>query len=526
MVNGHLCLVLHAHLPFVRHPEYSDFLEEDWLFEAITEVYLPLLEALEGLQADGIDYRLTMSITPTLATMLADSTLQQRYLEHLDMLIELSARETERTRWIPELKSLAEGYHKRFVRCRDQFTNRYGYNLLNGFRRLYESGCLELLTCAATHAFLPLLLNPKAAWVQIETGCREFESHFGRRPKGIWLPECGYIKGLDLHLRDAGIEYFFVETHGLLFAEPRPKYGVYAPVLCPETGVAALGRDSECSRQVWSSVEGYPGDPVYRDFHSDIGFDLEFEYLRPYLHRPSHRTPTGIKYKRITGPGSKKENYRPAAASKRVKEHAIDFLKHRQSQCQFLRESMTEELPIVVAPFDAELFGHWWYEGPQWLDALLREIHKQNSLGLITVPEYLEQNPKVQASQPSDSTWGSKGYSEVWLEPCNDWIYPHLHEIADRMVELAQQNPGATGLMRRALNQAARELLLAQSSDWAFIMKMNTSVQYAIESTKIHILAFNHLYEQIRKKQIDEMWLREIESRHNCFATLDYQLYA
>ncbi len=314
MPLGYLCLVLHAHLPFVRHPEYDDFLEEDWLYEAITETYIPLLEMIDGLERDGADWRLTMSVTPTLAAMLSDPLLQYRYVRHIDNLIALAGKEIDRTRWQPEFHHLAHMYHDRFQRARDVFVKQYDNNLLNGFRRFFETGKLEIITCGATHGFLPLMnMNWNAVKAQIEIGCREFERHFGKRPQGIWLPECGYAPGVDEILRDCGIRYFFVDTHGVLFAEPRPRYGVYAPIICPKSGVACLARDTESSKQVWSAVEGYPGDYLYREFYRDIGFDLDYEYLKPHLHQTGIRSNTGIKYYKITGRGHEQGSVQPAS---------------------------------------------------------------------------------------------------------------------------------------------------------------------------------------------------------------------
>jgi 1,4-alpha-glucan branching enzyme len=528
MPLGYLCLVLHAHLPFVRHPEYDDFLEEDWLYEAITETYIPLLEVFDRLERDGTDWRLTMSLTPTLAAMLSDPLLQYRYVRHLDNLLVLSGKEIERTRWQPEYHQLAHMYHQRFCRCREVFVNQYGNNLVSGFRRFFQTGKLELIACGATHGFLPLMtVNKKAMHAQVEIGAHEFERHFGRRPRGIWLPECGYAPGVDEVLRDSGIRYFFSDTHGVLYAEPRPKFGVYAPIICPKSGVAVLARDTESSKQVWSSIEGYPGDYHYRDFYRDIGFDLDLEYLRPHLHQTGLRSHTGIKYYRITGRTDQKDVYDPTAARDKAAQHAGNFLFNREKQVEWLSGAMDGRPALIVAPYDAELFGHWWFEGPQWIDFLLRKTHwDQDNVKTITISEYLEQHPKNQVSEPALSSWGYKGYSEVWLEGSNDWIYRHLHEDAYRMVELAQQNPDpGCPLRRRALNQAARELLLAQSSDWAFIMKTGTMVDYARDRTKIHVLNFNHLYGQIQRHEIDEGWLSEIERRHNLFADIDYRVY-
>ena len=528
MAKGYLCIVLHAHLPFVRHPEFDDFLEEDWLYEAITETYVPLLQMMERLDQAGVDWRLTMSVTPTLAAMLSDPLLQCRYVRHINNLIHLAEKEIQRTRWQPEFNRLARMYYDRFTGCRDVFVTQYQHNLVNGFRRFFESGRLELITCAATHGFLPLMtVNWNAVRAQIEIGCREFARHFGRRPTGIWLPECGYAPGIEKVLEQAGIRYFFTDSHGVLYGEPRPKYGVYAPVMCPQSSVMAVARDTESSKQVWSAIEGYPGDYNYREFYRDVGFDLDYEYLRPHLHRCGIRSNLGIKYYKITGRTEHKEPYQPEAAREKAAEHAGNFMFNRERQAEWLHGVMGGRPPLIVAPYDAELFGHWWFEGPEWLDFLFRKIHfDQDTIEPVTIPEYLERHSQIQVSQPILSSWGYKGYCEVWLEGSNDWIYPHLHEGADRMVELARAYGDVAPLPRRALNQAARELLLAQSSDWAFIMKTGTMVEYARERTQTHILNLNHLYEQIKHNDIDEPWLGSIEERHNIFPDLDYRLFA
>jgi 1,4-alpha-glucan branching enzyme len=529
MPLGYLSLVLHAHLPYVRHPEYDDFLEEDWLYEAITETYIPLLEVFDGLERDGVDWRVTMSVTPTLAAMLSDPLLQYRYVRHLDNLITLAGKEVERTRWQPEFHHLAQMYHYRFCRARDVFVKQYNNNLVNGFRRFFQTGKLEIITCGATHGFLPLMkVNRNAQHAQIEQGCREFERHFGKRPQGMWLAECGYIDGVDEVLRDSGIRYFFTDTHGIMFAEPRPKFGVYAPILCPNSGVAVLARDTESSKQVWSAIEGYPGDYVYRDFYRDVGFDLDYEYLRPHLHDNGIRSHLGIKYYKITGRTDNKLPYDPRTALEKAADHAGNFMFNREKQVEWLSGAMDGRPALIVAPYDAELFGHWWFEGPDWINFLLRKMHyDQQTVKSVTIPEYLDRHKKIQVSQPSMSSWGYKGYCEVWLEGSNDWIYRHLHENADRMVELARSNNGNTStLRRRALNQAARELMLAQSSDWAFIMKTGTMVEYACERTRVHVLNFNHLYDQLKRNEIDEPWLSQIERRHNLFPDIDYRIYA
>ncbi|MGE5173443.1 MAG: glycoside hydrolase family 57 protein [Betaproteobacteria bacterium] len=526
MEKGYLALVLHSHLPFVRHPEHDQFLEEDWLYEAITETYIPLINVFDGLVNDGVEFRLTMSLTPTLISMLADPLLQQRYLRHINKLIGLADNEIERTKHEPQFNSLARMYRDLFANARFVFEEKYGRNLVTAFRKFQDLGKLEIITCAATHGFLPLMENTKAVRAQIMVAVEHHAKHLGQAPKGMWLPECGYYEGLDEILKEAGIRYFFMDSHGIFHATPRPKYGVYTPIYC-RSGVAAFGRDIESSKQVWSSIEGYPGDYNYRDFYRDVGFDLDYDYVKPYLHHDGVRVNLGIKYYRITGASNHKEPYVRQWALDRAATHAGNFLFNREKQVEWLSGVFGDRKPIIVAPYDAELYGHWWFEGPDWINFLIRKtVYDQKTVRLITPMEYLAENPRCQVATPSRSSWGYKGYAEVWLDGSNDWIYRHLHKAADRMIELAQAFPRAEGLLHRALNQAARELLLAQSSDWAFIMKTGSHVEYAVRRTKEHVLRFTRLYQDIKGNCIDERWLGDIEYKDNVFPDIDYSVYA
>ena len=525
MAKGYLSLILHAHLPFVRHPEHDDFLEEDWLYEAITETYIPLIKVFEGLIRDNIPYSITMSLTPTLISMLQDQLLQSRYINHIEKLIELAEKEMIRNHQHPQFLKLATMYHKRFMEARTTFATRYKNNLILAFKEFQDMGILEIITCPATHAYLPLIrMNPLAVKAQIHIAVEHYQRVFGRKPKGIWLPECGYYPGLEEMLKEVGIRYFVIDTHGILNADPRPRYGNYAPIYCPN-GTAAFGRDHESSKQVWSSIEGYPGDHDYREFYRDIGYDLDFDYIKPYIHRDGIRINTGIKYYRITGKTDHKELYIPEWALEKAATHAGNFMFNREKQIEYLSYWM-DRTPILVAPYDAELFGHWWFEGPDWINFLIRKIvYDQDSIELITPSDFLERHPVNQVCIPSAASWGYKGYNEVWLNGSNDWIYPHLHKAADQMVELARTYRGVDGVVGRALNQAARELLLAQSSDWAFIMKTSTMVEYAVKRTNDHISRFNKIYADIKRGCIDRHWLKEVEHMDNIFPQINFEVF-
>lgn len=529
MNKGYVSLILHAHLPFVRHPENLDHLEERWLFEAITETYIPLIHIFEGLLKEGVPFKITMSISPPLANMLTDELLQSRYIRHIDNLIELAEKELDRTKQEnqSEFYELAKMYLDIFTSCRHTFVEQYDCNLIKAFRSIQDSGNLEIMTCGATHGFLPLMQHsPEMIRGQVLTAVGDYNRHFGRSPKGIWLPECGYFPGLDNFLAEAGLGYFVVDAHGLEYAEPRPKNGVYAPVMCP-SGVAAFARDLESSKQVWSSEEGYPGDYDYREFYRDVGFDLPMEYIQKYVHPDGIRLNTGLKYYRITGNQDlrHRQPYNRHNAMEKAASHASNFMFNRERQIDWLADKMDGK-PLILAPYDAELYGHWWFEGPQWLNFLFRKVAYDQSMFEFTTPRhFLEGEPELQLSQPAASSWGDKGYNEVWINGSNDWIYMHLHRAGERMVELARMESRGDPLVERAVKQAQRELLLAQSSDWAFIITTKTSVEYAISRTDNHLVRFNQLYTQITQGCIDPEFLTDIEGKDNIFPDLDPNVY-
>jgi 1,4-alpha-glucan branching enzyme len=526
MEQGLLAFVLHAHLPFVRHPEYPDFLEEEWLYEAISETYIPLLHTFEGCVADGVKPRMTLGLTPPLCEMLADPLLQERYLHHTSRLVELCEKEMRRTEGNQPMHDTARMYLEHFSSARDLFENRYHRNLLNGFRSMQDAGAIEIISSAATHGFLPLMTRVEARRAQIEVGRRNYLKHFGRQPQGIWVPECAYDAGVGGLLRDAGIRFFITDAHAIMFGQPQPRRGIYAPVLTPE-GVAAFARDVETSEQVWSAEIGYPGDYDYREFYRDLGFDGDFEYVKPYLHADGIRRNLGIKYHRVTGKVDlgHKLLYVPQWATNKAAIHASDFLQNRQNQARYLQPLLGRK-PILVSPYDAELFGHWWFEGPQFLNFLIRKIHfDQGVIRMVTPADYLDEYPDNQIQQISTSSWGAEGYNRVWLNNQNEWMYLHQHVAEDRMIEIARANPHADGLMRRVLNQAARELLLAESSDWAFIITTGTSVQYAQKRFRDHIHRFTRLFEMATSGNIDEDWLSDVENRDTIFQEIDYSVY-
>ena len=525
-VKGYVSFILHAHLPYVHHPECDTYLEEEWLFEAISECYIPLLLNFKKLEEEKVDFRLTMTMTPTLLSMLDNELLQERYIKYLEKHIELSEKEVKRTVYDERLNKLSHYYLDRYKNDLYVFKDVYNCNIITGFKYFQDKGFLEIITCGATHGYFPILyVNEKAVRAQIAVGVQVYEKYFGRKPRGIWLPECGYVPEADKYLKEFGIEYTIIETHGMLYADPTPLYGTYAPIVSP-TGVVTFARDLESSRQVWSSINGYPGDFNYREFYRDIGYDADYEYIKPYIAHNGVRVNTGIKYYRITGKDYEKDYYDVQWAMDSAEKQAGHFMDCRKTQIDNLSKYMKTP-PIITCPYDAELYGHWWYEGPYWLYILFKKIYyDESNFKLITPSEYIDKYPQIQVSTPCRSSWGANGYSEVWLNPSNDYVHRHLHKAADRMCELAYLYPNEGDTLRRqALNQCARELLMAQTSCWLFIITNGTMVEYAHKAIKDHIGRFTKLYYQIKNDKIDPKYLLDVFIKDDIFPEIDYMIY-
>jgi len=518
-----LILQLHAHLPYVRHPEWDNFLEEQWLFEAVCETYAPLVLMLEEMRRDSINARLTMTLSPTLLLMLSDELLHGRIVRYVDTRLQLLSEESERHSKLNDpIRPLIKMYRERFSAIRDVLDGTGG--LIRAFRSLEEAGYLEIITCAATHGFLPhLIMSPGAVERQVGVGCRVQERLLGRRPKGIWLPECGFIPGLENVLASEGIEYFFAETHAIENAVPGIILEPGDPLVPVKTpsGPVAFGRDRETSKAVWSAEEGYPGSVWYRDFYRDIGFDLPGEIIEPYLPPSVDHTFTGIKYHRITGETKLKEPYDHDKAMEIAGANAADFVNRVIGRVWWMSERGMKT-PLVVCPYDAELFGHWWFEGIDWLGKVFRELDKTDKVEAATPGTYLESGGETRVGIPAHSSWGDGGYGEVWGSDKAEWIWQHIYGLNHHLRRLkARLETSKNGLVKKALVQFERELLLLESSDWPFILHTGTQTGYAWNRLAGHIEACRELKEMLENGNIDSERVEKLAWKNPSFDESD-----
>lgn len=514
-------IVLHSHLPYARGAGRWPHGEE-WVHEAILGTYLPLLGLLHDLRDDGVPYRITIGLTPPLVEQLVDADIQKRFVEYVDDQIKRADLDAKRFGGNGDsgLGALAMFYRSLFRTQRAAFLDRFDRDVVGAFADLARTGHVEILTSAATHGYLPLL-DPASVHAQLAVGTRTTRKRTGIDPRGIWLPECAYAPGLEQILEEYGITHFFTDpallggkrlvARGHTFkgrrsgdasdaplADPNA-VDVLRPYLVRKSSVVAIARHDKVAGQVWSAMMGYPGDAAYREFH-----------------RKDDKS--GLRYWRVTdvkvGLGGKSA-YSPGDAFERVRAHADHFV-------GLVRDTLAERpektgSALLTVTFDAELFGHWWFEGIDWLGRVLRELAARGPRP-VTAAEYIAGDPPRERVELQEGSWGKNNDHTTWLNEKTEWMWTELARMANEMTSLRLVSISG-GLRERAARQAARELLLAQSSDWPFLVTTGQAADYAVERFRSHALRFRRSAEiALRGTADDEVELRSLERADNPFA--------
>lgn len=563
--KGYFAFVFHAHLPYViAHGRWPHGM--DWLNEAAAETYIPLLNVLTDLVEEGISPRVTLGLTPVLCEQLCDGTFITEFQEYLEMKMEAAAadeRHFARTGDTPMLRQ-AGLWREAYQALHRDFTDRYSRDIVGAFASLQDAGHLELMTSAATHGYFPLLSRDRSIQAQVRLGIRSYERHFGRPPRGMWLPECAYRprypwkppiagfgdtpyprKGVEEFLSENGIDYFFIDSHMLRggraigvylarFEGLQQLWGQYEKAYQPlpedvtkspydiylvsskgegQRPVAAFSRDPATGVQVWSGEWGYPGDGNYLDFHKK-------------------RFPGGLRYWKVTSAKADladKEVYDHEAVEASLRENAAHFI-------ALVKGLLTEHHAeagrpgVLTAPFDAELLGHWWFEGPRWLSHVLRGVAAEAEVELTTCGRYLDSHPPETVIAVPEGSWGEGGFHWVWLNEWTEWSWKHIYAAEERMMKLAEAYAGRTDNLhlQRVLKQAARELLLLQASDWQFLISTWSARDYAELRLALHADDFNRLASMAdalgRGEALgagDEAFLEACEARDTLFPDID-----
>jgi len=476
-----IIFVLHSHLPYLKVSDTKDSVEETWLYEAIIESYVPLVLSFERLINKGVSFKLTLSLSPTLLEMLNDEYLKKGLNKYLERLEDLAALEKKRN---PQFGETIQFYRERLKVVKDFLRERAIIDALKGFK---ERGNISIITTTATHAYLPLF--SRFPWVvegQIREGIKVFKKYIAREISGLWLPECGYFRGLFEYLKKFHIAWTVLEGHGIAFGKPKPETGIFRPVRSPE-GVLVFPRDSEACKQVWSMEVGYPGNVWYRDFYKDVCYELndsEWKRFRP----DGIKHHTGLKYWRITG-RERKEPYIRQRAIQQVDSdarHFVEFLKKRA----IMANRITDD-PVIVLAFDTELFGHWWFEGPEWLEKVFELISKTNELRLTLPEEIIFSSLTFKEIDPLPSSWGEGGFNNTWVSQENSSYLRFIYratELVDILLKKYAQYPERKRWRSTVWKVLMRELFFLQSSDFLFMIKRSdSSSSYAKKRLKEHL---------------------------------------
>jgi len=524
-------LTLHGHLPYVlqhgRWPHGSV-----WLCEAAFDSYLPLIESLQALEREKIAAPITLGITPVLANQLAHPAFVSEFEAYMARRIEGAAGAPAHlaASGDAQLVPIARFWHDRLTRLLELFRSLDG-DLVGAFRKFEDRGRIELISSAATHGFLPLFARDESIRLQLAVGVAEHKRLFGRAPTGCWLPECAYRPGgpwgpagarpqayragTDEHLAAAGYRYFFVDTHlvragealGYPDVDAIPVTGERTPYVAYRVASAkrrahdlfALVRDPKASSQVWSRAQGYPGDEWYLEFHKI-------------------RWPDGLRLWRVTGSGvdlGGKQRYDPAAASNSARNHAEHFASVLRETAQRIAAEKharaPQPPPVVTAPFDAELFGHWWFEGVDFVEQLYRQLAR-NGVRPVTARQHIGDGKSRPTIQLTEGSWGKNGDFSMWLNEQTSWTWKRLWALEEAYWAVAAKALKGGPKPRAVLAQATRSMLLAQASDWQFIISTGEAADYANQRFDEHCGQAEDLVRALANGKIDDATMQRVEA--------------
>jgi 1,4-alpha-glucan branching enzyme len=518
-------LTLHGHLPYVLHhgrwPHGSV-----WLSEAAFDSYLPLIEALQALEQEHVPSPITLGITPVLANQLAHPSFISEFEAYMERRLERAAGASSHlvASGDAQLVPLANFWHARLTRLLALFRSLNG-DLISAFRQFEDRGRIELISSAATHGFLPLLARDESIRLQLAVGAAEHKRLFGRAPTGCWLPECAYRPGgpwgppeagparqrayrpgIDEYLAAAGYRYFFVDSHlvragsalGYPDVDSSPELGERTPYVAYRVASSqrrahdlfAFVRDPKASAQVWSRAEGYPGDEWYLEFHKI-------------------RWPDGLRLWRVTGGhvdlGGKK-TYDPDAARNSARKHAEHFASVLHETASHVHQD------VITAPFDAELFGHWWFEGIDFLTQLYRRLSR-DGVRPVTARQHVATAAKTGPTiQLTEGSWGKNGDFSMWLNEQTAWTWQRLWALEESYWAVASSALAAGPRQQAVLAQATRSMLLAQASDWQFIISTGEAGDYATQRFDEHCAQAEDLVRALGNEHIDDATLHRVET--------------
>lgn len=527
-----LLLTLVAHQGYIRHEDEKDYaLQNDILFSAICQTYLPLLDLFHRLESEGLDFKLAMVLSPSLCSLLDDDLIKAQFVHWLEKRIALGEKELLRLADSPELLENAKSILAKARKDLVDFTQVYSRNLLNEFAYFANKGHLELLATCGTYAFLPHygdmteILN-----AQVEVGLYSHRHYFGTNPDGFYLPFMGYTPGIEKVLRSYGFRYTIVDTRSVLFSETLPKNGIFAPVRCnldtntslSQSSLVLFCQDCDTPDDIIGE-DGFASNPLYKTQGKDISFELSGEELvaSGFLEDGMARIPSYFRYWNDDGDGV----YNEKSALEQVKRDADSFLAAKAEKLLGAEECMAEISPSLTCVIDAKTLGQEWAEGILWLEQVIRS---SASYGInLASPSSILGNPfSLQKIIPYSGVAQGNSYGEDLLDSSNDWMIRYTRKMCERMVDLSDRFPNETGLKVRLLNLGARELMIAQSGEWAKMIHDGFFPEYATERFKQAIKSFMIVFDALGSNTVSTEWLTKLEKEHLLFPWMNFRIFS
>jgi 1,4-alpha-glucan branching enzyme len=564
---GSFALVLHSHLPWVlNHGVWPH--GTSWVNEAAAETYIPLLQELYKLIDEGYHPKMTLGLTPILCEMLRHPSFINDFQGYLDEKIHAAEFDnqdfTENKYEVGRIR-LTKWWEEFYDRVKDDFTHRFNKDIVGAFKKLQDQELIDIITCGATHGYSPLLSKDTSIDAQFKTAVDNYKRHFGIAPSGVWLPECAYRPGyrwknpitgeefnrpgIEYFLAKNGLRYFFIDTALLLGGKSQGVYAARFPLLkelwkqfadqyqeipvsfeksqyeaylvstdlSTPAPVGFFTRDEKTGIVVWSGEHGYPGCAEYLDFHKK-------------------HYPGGLRYWKVTGAKvdlGKKMLYWPDDVPGKLDENASHYINLAKDILREYRVKYNNN-GIIVAPYDCELFGHWWFEGNWWLARVLRWMEDDPEIELTNTRKYIDQNPPNKVVSIIEGSWGQASSHWVWLNEWTIWTWKLVYEVEEKTENIMKKH-GRTEdeNLKKILKQLARESLLLQSSDWQFLITTWSARDYAENRVSLHYENYSRLYKMAEKYANGEYveegewhFLGSLEANDGIFPDIDLEPFA
>ena len=515
--TGYVCFFLNAHLPYIAPLKANAAYHDTWVCSTLFDSYLPLLELFDRLAEEGVPYCINLGISPVIMEMITSPAAAERFDQYLQKRWECTQKELSRQVQNPEVLPLAQHFAAKVQQRIKLFRERYQGRVLATINRLIHCGNLEILAASATGAYLPLLgPSPLLAEGQIKVGCSSYIKYFHSQPRGYWSFAGGYTPDIDALLIKEGLRYTLVSPLSLLGAFPRPQAASFRPIQTP-SGLTVFAGDIEASMDLLQPRTGFIYSPEYlqtepqpadRGALSDTEFDTALTSIQSYYNRTR------------TGEHRQLYNFQQAVSS--AKFQAQTFVENRRRQTGWAAQKMG--FPAVITlPLTAEMFGQSWYEGIVWLEEVLRLLAEpETGLQSSHFSSLCHLEPMQQCTPNSGSV--SRGsFNANWLNEKTAWIYKHIYLAGQRLLKMTKIGHQRDDFKRRLINQAVRELMLAQSSDWPTLLSNDLDSRRARKEVRRRLVSFHKLFDDFREGRVDEDGLRKLEERCPIFPDLNYE---